>query len=427
MGVNSQSVGCSRGAGLDDEFLAERAKRSLDAGDGGAVAGVQHASHSLLVDAESLGEGDAGEAGIAKRERECGLGRGAGGDGDVMFSGASGAGYRDGIGAVDSPGDGLLKGVGCLGQGFGLVGTGGQALGQVAERDDELAGGVGSQSRGIGESHGGLLLGSPEIVPTESELTNHGRQEPEVEVLPAVFDDGEAVAVVEGDVAALAALGVDADGDATLAADLAHPVDELPAFHGSYLRSVVSELSSSVSVGIVLLGRCLCSHDSRANEDRRSDRMGRQRLARAIRAGALSCVMGATAAVAIAQDGSEDACPRAALRQMMSLAARHDAIADVAALELEVLRMCVERQELIREIVEGDRKLAGFRGSSTGATPVPAALTGTPVGAGDRRSARYQGAVRRGGDGWRGAGRRNTRGAAKDRGGVEDRGGRERE
>ena len=89
--------------------------------------------------------------------------------------------------------------------------------------------------------------------------------------------------------------------------------------------------------------------------------------------------MGATAAVVIAQDGAEDACPRAALRQMMSVAARHDAIADVAALELEVLRMCVERQELIREIVEGDRKLAGFRGSSTGATPVPAALTGTPV------------------------------------------------
>ena len=81
--------------------------------------------------------------------------------------------------------------------------------------------------------------------------------------------------------------------------------------------------------------------------------------------------VGAVAAGALAQDAPDDACPRAALRQMMSVGARHDAIADVAALELEVLRLCVERQELIGEIVEGNRELAGLRGSTTGAAPAP--------------------------------------------------------
>ena len=65
---------------------------------------------------------------------------------------------------------------------------------------------------------------------------------------------------------------------------------------------------------------------------------------------------------------------------MMSVGARHDAIADVAALELEALRMCVERQELIGEIVEGNRELAGLRGSTTGAScaPEPYAGAGAP-------------------------------------------------
>ena len=65
-----------------------------------------------------------------------------------------------------------------------------QALGEVAERDDELAGGVGAKARRIGESHGGLPWGSSEIISIEPELTNHGRQEAGFEVLARVSDDG---------------------------------------------------------------------------------------------------------------------------------------------------------------------------------------------------------------------------------------------
>ena len=90
------------GAGLDDEFLAEHAQCSLDAVHGGAVARVEHAAHGLLVHAESLGEDHARQAAFAKREGEGGLGCGAGGDGDMMFYGASCARYRDTLGVVDA-------------------------------------------------------------------------------------------------------------------------------------------------------------------------------------------------------------------------------------------------------------------------------------------------------------------------------------
>ena len=92
---------CSGGAGLDDEFPAEHAQCGLDAAHGGGVARVQHAAHGLFVHAESLGEGHSGQVVFAKREGECGLGRGAGGDGDVMFPGTSRAGFRDCLGIRD--------------------------------------------------------------------------------------------------------------------------------------------------------------------------------------------------------------------------------------------------------------------------------------------------------------------------------------
>ena len=79
---------------------------------------------------------------FTKREGECRLDRGGGGDRDVLFSGASRAGGGD-VPAVDSAGDRLLECVRGLGQGFGSIGAGGQALRKVANRDDELAGGVG--------------------------------------------------------------------------------------------------------------------------------------------------------------------------------------------------------------------------------------------------------------------------------------------
>ena len=70
-----------------------------------------------------------------------------------------------------------------------------------------------------------------------------------------------------------------------------------------------------------------------------------------------------------AQDAPEDACPRAALRQMLSTAAAHDAVADVAAIELEVLRLCTARQDLIVKIAQGESRLAELRGVAAAASP----------------------------------------------------------
>ena len=49
---------------------------------------------------------------------------------------------------------------------------------------------------------------------------------------------------------------------------------------------------------------------------------------------------------------------------MMVVASEHGGIGDVAVIELEVLKLCVERQELIGEIVDNERELAGLREKS---------------------------------------------------------------
>ena len=65
---------------------------------------------------------------------------------------------------------------------------------------------------------------------------------------------------------------------------------------------------------------------------------------------------------AMAASEVDDGCPRAALREMMASAAVHNDVGDVAALELEVLRLCSERQKLIVEVAEGESRLAELRG-----------------------------------------------------------------
>ena len=66
---------------------------------------------------------------------------------------------------------------------------------------------------------------------------------------------------------------------------------------------------------------------------------------------------------AIAASEDDDGCPRGALREMMTSAAVHNDVGDVAALELEVLRLCNERQKLIVKVVEGEARLAELRGA----------------------------------------------------------------
>ena len=171
--------------------------------------------------------------------------------------------------------------------------------------------------------------------------------------------------------AALAALGVDTNKDTTFAADVAHFNDELPAFHELEDRPIVTEGSSVKSDKCVRFGCCGNALDSTANEDRRGVRMRRGRLVRAFRAWVVCWAAGGVTAVAVAQDEIGASCPREALREMMASAVTHDAVADVAALELEVLRLCAKRQALIGEIVDGEAKLAGVRAEASGIAPSP--------------------------------------------------------
>ena len=99
-----------------------------------------------------------------------------------------------------------------------------------------------------------------------------------------------------------------------------------------------------------------------------------------IRAGALCCAVVALVAGAFAQDAAEDACPRAALRQTMSAAGAHDAVGDVTSIELEVLRLCTQRQDLIVKVAEGEARLAELRGViPVGTVAAPVAAMRAPV------------------------------------------------
>ena len=75
---------------------------------------------------------------------------------------------------------------------------------------------------------------------------------------------------------------------------------------------------------------------------------------------------------AFAEGDSVDGCPRVALREMIASAADHGDVGDVAAIELEVLRLCNERQKLIVRIVEGEERLAELRGAKRPGSDVAA-------------------------------------------------------
>ena len=73
----------------------------------------------------------------------------------------------------------------------------------------------------------------------EAQLTTHGGQQSRAEFLATALHDALAVTVVEHDVAAFAALHVDADWYASLSPDFHDAVDELPALH---LSSIAGSL-----------------------------------------------------------------------------------------------------------------------------------------------------------------------------------------
>ena len=63
-------VAASGGPAFDDEFLAQRPQRRVDAANGGPVTRIEHAADLFLVDAQPLGEGDAGQPAVAQCERQ---------------------------------------------------------------------------------------------------------------------------------------------------------------------------------------------------------------------------------------------------------------------------------------------------------------------------------------------------------------------
>lgn len=75
-------------------------------------------------------------------------------------------------------------------------------------------------------------------------------------------------------------------------------------------------------------------------------------------------VLCALSCSATAQDGGWGACPRDALTRMFEASAEYAEVADIAAIEREVLRLCNVRQGLINQIVEGEARLAELRGQA---------------------------------------------------------------
>ena len=100
----------------------------------------------------------------------------------------------------------------------------------------------------------------------------------------------------------------------------------------------------------------------------------------------------------LAQDAPEDGCPRGALRQMMTAAAAYDAVADVASIELEVLRLCTVRQDLTVKIVEGRRSADRRSSWSTSTMPAGACAPCTSTASPRRAAAERRIAERGRGD-----------------------------
>jgi len=71
---------------------------------------------------------------------------------------------------------------------------------------------------------------SPKIATGEAKLADHGGQKTRRNFLTEVFDDGFARAVVKCNVTSLAAFGFNTNRHGTRRAQLAHPLNEFPAF-----------------------------------------------------------------------------------------------------------------------------------------------------------------------------------------------------
>ena len=69
------------------------------------------------------------------------------------------------------------------------------------------------------------------IVPAEAQLANHRGTQTGSNLLAAILHYGEALIIVQGDMASPTASGINVHRDTTVALDVSNPLDEVSAFH----------------------------------------------------------------------------------------------------------------------------------------------------------------------------------------------------
>ena len=129
---------------FDNELVSQVAEDALDIAGFGPVIRVEHALNRRFVGTGKSRERGTWNAALTESERQCGLCGHAGRDGNASFAGPLCAWGGDVVSSLDSAGDRLLQGIDCFDECFGLAGAGGEALRQVAERDDDLARAIGA-------------------------------------------------------------------------------------------------------------------------------------------------------------------------------------------------------------------------------------------------------------------------------------------
>ena len=139
---------------FDNELLSQVAQDRLDFTGHGSVFRVEHAPDRRFIRTGNRCKLGTREAALTESERQRGLCGHAGRNGNATFSGPLCAWGGNVVSSLDSAGNRLLQGIDRFDERFGLDGAGGEALRQVAKRDDDLARAIGLEESGVDEVHG---------------------------------------------------------------------------------------------------------------------------------------------------------------------------------------------------------------------------------------------------------------------------------
>ena len=139
---------------FDNELLSQVAEDALNLTGYGSVFRVEHAPDRRFIRTGNHCKLGTRKAAFTESERQGGLCGHAGRDGNAAFAGPLCAWGGDVVSSLDSAGDRLLQGIDRFDECFGLAGAGGEALRQIAKRNDDLARAIGLEESGIDEVHG---------------------------------------------------------------------------------------------------------------------------------------------------------------------------------------------------------------------------------------------------------------------------------